>query len=377
MKFPKQLQKKIDRRIENYTFRVLQKQSSLIDFSSNDYLGFARNKNISNKVAASLINEGTSNGSTGSRLISGNNSLFEELEGILADFFVAPAALIFNSGFDANTGLLSSVLQRGDIILYDELCHASIRDGIRLSNARSIKFKHNDLDDLRKKFKKAKSTTGNTYVVVESIYSMDGDKSPLKEISDYCRENGIYLIVDEAHATGIYGVKGNGLVVELGLEKQIFARVYTFGKAIGCQGAVVVGSEELKSFLINYARSFIYTTAMSMHNLLTIKYAFEELIVTKETTILLQNIASFKEEMKFRNLDNIFLPSNSAIQSCIIPNIKNVRAIAAKINANNFDVKAILSPTVSLGKERLRFCIHSYNSRDQIQRVLNLLSTFV
>ena len=377
MKFPKQLQKKIDRRIENHTFRVLQKQSSLIDFSSNDYLGFARNKNISNKVAASLINEGTSNGSTGSRLISGNNSLFEELEGMLADFFVAPAALIFNSGFDANTGLLSSVLQRGDIILYDELCHASIRDGIRLSNARSIKFKHNDLDDLRKKFKKAKSTTGNTYVVVESIYSMDGDKSPLKEISDYCRENGIYLIVDEAHATGIYGVKGNGLVVELGLEKQIFARVYTFGKAIGCQGAVVVGSEELKSFLINYARSFIYTTAMSMHNLLTIKYAFEELIVTKETTILLQNIASFKEEMKFRNLDNIFLPSNSAIQSCIIPNIKNVRAIAAKINANNFDVKAILSPTVSLGKERLRFCIHSYNSRDQIQRVLNLLSTFV
>ena len=377
MKFPKELQKKIDKRNKNYTFRELQKENNLVDFSSNDYLGFARNKTISEKVAVSFADEKQVNGSTGSRLISGNSSLFEELELMLADFFFAPAALIFNSGFDANIGLFSSVLQRGDIIIYDELCHASIRDGIRLSNARSLKFKHNDLHDLEKKFNNVKLSSGNTYVVVESIYSMDGDQSPLKEMSDYCRKNDIYFIVDEAHATGIYGANGNGLVVQLGLEKHVFAIVYTFGKALGCQGAVVVGSQELRSFLINYARSFIYTTAMSIHNLLTIKYAFEELKITKEREKLKRNISLFKEVIKSKYLEDFFLPSDSAIQSCVIPNSKNVRAIAVQINANGYDVKAILSPTVPSGKERLRFCIHSYNSEAQIQQVLNLLSTFV
>ncbi len=377
MKFPKQLLKKIIDRKENYTFRELQKENSLIDFSSNDYFGFSKNKTISNKVASSLKKEKIINGSTGSRLISGNNSLFDELELMFAEFFSAQAALIFNSGFDANIGLLSCIPQRGDIVLYDELCHASIRDGMRLSRATSFKFKHNDLSDLEKKFKNAKLSSGNTYVVVESIYSMDGDQAPLKKISDYCLDNNIYFIVDEAHATGIYGKKGNGLVVELGLEQNVFARIYTFGKAMGCQGAVVVGSQELKSFLINFARSFIYTTAMSMHNLLTLKYAFEELEVTKESEKLQKNISLFKEKIKSKNLEYLFLPSDSAIQSCIIPNNKNVRAIAEMFNANSFNVKAILSPTVSSGKERLRFCIHSYNSAEQIQQVLNLLSTFV
>ena len=377
MEFPERLQYKIEKRKENFTFRELQKENARIDFSSNDYLGFAKNRTIYNKVATSLTKEKSVNGSTGSRLISGNNSLFEEMESILAEFFIASEALIFNSGFDANIGLFSSILERGDVILYDELCHASIRDGIRLSNARSVKFNHNDLHDLRKKFNNAKPTSGNTYVVVESIYSMDGDQSPLKEIADYCRENNIYFIVDEAHATGVYGERGNGLVVKLGLEKYVFARVYTFGKAMGCQGAVVVGSQELRSYLINYARSFIYTTAMSKHNLLTLKYAFEELEVTKEVRNLRKNISFFKEEIRSLKLENIFLPSDSAIQSCIIPNNKNVKAVADKINANNFDVKAILSPTVSSGKERLRFCIHSYNTTVQIRQVLNLLSTFV
>ena len=377
MKFPDKLHTKLLNRKNNNSFRELYDYYQFIDFSSNDYLGFAKNKNISKKVTASLVNGNISNGSSGSRLISGNNSLFEELEMMMADFFFAPAALIFNSGFDANMGLLSCVLQRGDIILYDELCHASIRDGIRLSNARSLKFKHNDLHDLGKKFENAKRSSGNTYVVVESIYSMDGDQSPLNKISDFCRKNNIYLIVDEAHATGIYGNKGNGLVVEFGLQEYVFARVYTFGKAIGCQGAVVVGSKELRSFLINYARSFIYTTAMSMHNLYTIKYAFEELALTNETEKLRKNISLFKNEIKSRNLVNLFIKSDSVIQSCIIPDNKNVKAIADKINANNFDVKAILSPTVSSGKERLRFCIHSYNSTKQIQQVLYLLSTFV
>ena len=377
MKFPKKLQNKINQRKENYTFRELHKENGRIDFSSNDYLGFSMNRTISRNVASALKDLRNINGSTGSRLISGNNSLFEELELMFSDFFSAEASLIFNSGFDANTGLFSSILQRGDIVFYDELCHASIRDGIRLSNAHSFKFKHNDLQDIGKKLKNSELSTGNIYVVVESIYSMDGDQSPLKEISDYCKENHIYLIVDEAHATGIYGKRGNGLVVGLGIEKQVFARVYTFGKAMGCQGAIVVGSEELRDFLINYARSFIYTTAMPIHNLLTVKYAFEELKVTTEVVKLMKNISLFKEEIKSRNLEYLFLPSDSAIQSCIIPNNKSVREIANRIHINNFDVKAILSPTVSQGKERLRFCIHSYNSREQIKQVLNLLSTFV
>src|SRR5690606_6123052 len=164
-------------------------------------------------------------GSTGSRLISGNYAIAEEAEKEISAFHGAESGLLFNSGYDANLGILSCVPRRGDTILYDSLSHASIRDGIRLGPAKSFSFRHNDLHDLERKMKNA---TGNVFVVTESVFSMDGDQAPLGEMSLLCDKNSAMLIVDEAHATGVVGDRGEGLVQKLGLEKKCFARVHTF-----------------------------------------------------------------------------------------------------------------------------------------------------
>ncbi len=377
MKFPDKLHKKIVDRKENNSYRQLCTGSKGIDFSSNDYLGFSKNKRIAGQVNTSLNQFENLNGSTGSRLISGNHVLHEELESELSSFFKSQSALLFNSGYDANLGLLSCLPQHGDVILFDELCHASIRDGIRLSYAKSYKFKHNDLTDLKKKFNTTRNQKGNTYVIVESIYSMDGDQAPLMEFVKFCKNNLIYMMVDEAHATGVYGNSGNGLIGELGLEDHVFARIHTFGKAMGCHGAVIVGSSELKHFLINYARSFIYTTAIPLHNVLTIKYAIKELLVTNEGLKLLNNITYFRNEIKIKGLQNLFVQSESAIQSCIIPHNFKVKDLAQKLRNQNYDIKAILSPTVPKGKERLRFCLHSFNTKKDISNVLCLLKEII
>ena len=185
------------------------------------------------------------------------------------------------------------------------------------------------------------------------------------------------MIVDEAHATGVFGDLGRGLVNAFNLEKKIFARIHTFGKALGSHGGVVVGSESLRGYLINYARSFIYTTAISLQNVLTIKFVLKELKWTNERNKLLKNIEIFKREIRKYGMEEMFIQSNSSIHSCIIPDNARVSQIAEKISIHNFNIKAILSPTIPRGKERIRFCIHSYNSKEQIEEIFNLLSTFV
>ena len=159
--------------------------------------------------------------------------------------------------------MLSSVPQKGDVIIYDQLSHASIRDGIRLSFASSFSFLHNDVDDLEKKLSAAAKSSQNIFVVTESVFSMDGDMAPLNEISKLCEKYNAALIVDEAHATGIIGEKGEGLVQHLDLQQKCFATLHTFGKACGCHGAVILGSKQLKKYLINFARPFIYSTALA------------------------------------------------------------------------------------------------------------------
>ncbi len=376
MNFPAKLLHKLDARQENGSLRSLSPQNDLIDFSSNDYLGFAKNPTIFKEVREELNTYFPINGSTGSRLLSGNFDFHEALERQLADFFGAKSALLFNSGYDANIGLLSSVPQRGDSIFYDESSHASIRDGIRLSNAKSYRFKHNDLNDLELKLKKA-GTEGQGYIVVESIYSMDGDAAPLSELVTISKKYNLRLIVDEAHSTGVYGSLGQGMVNELNLTPFVFARIYTFGKAVGCHGAAIVGSSLLIQYLINFARSFIYTTAMPVHNVLAIKKALLLLKSTKDRSVLLKNVACFKEMIVKNHLDEIFIKSNSPIQSAIIASNEKVKQIALKLRAHKFDAKPILSPTVPMGQERIRFCVHSYNTSADIQEILFLLSTFV
>jgi 8-amino-7-oxononanoate synthase len=288
--------------------------------------------------------------------------------------------LIFNSGYDANVGFFSSVPQKGDLILYDELCHASIRDGIQLSNAKSYKFKHNDFEDLEKRLRQAQSDNFITevYIVTETVFSMDGDCPNMEELIAVSEKYGCYLVVDEAHALGVFGSTGEGLVQMLGLQDKVFARIMTFGKGLGCHGAAILGSQELRDYLVNFARSFIYSTGLSPHSVATILVAYQHLQLEKQTIAKLrENIVHFNQEKNILGLKPMFVRSKSAIQSAIIPGNQNVKSIASQLQEKSFDVKAILSPTVPEGQERLRFCLHSYNSAAEISGVLRLLSTFV
>jgi len=268
--------------------------------------------------------------------------------------------------------------------LYDELCHASIRDGIQLSNAKAYKFKHNDFEDLdlliqRCHAERSRGTLLNEiYIVTESVFSMDGDCPNMEELVAVSEKYNCYLVVDEAHALGVFGEKGEGLIQHLQLQDKIFARIMTFGKGLGCHGAVVLGSNELKSYLINFARSFIYTTGLSPHSVATILMGYVYLEKDKNALeSLRENIVFFNQVKKMLYLSPLFVRSKSAIQSVIIPGNEKVKSIASLLQQNGFDVKAILSPTVPEGQERLRFCLHSYNSKEEITKVLTLLSTFV
>ena len=382
MKFPKKLHKKITDRKENNSLRELSIERGLIDFSSNDYLGFSKSKNIFQLTHQYLGDKNLYiNGAKGSRLLSGNHLLYYEVENLLCDFHNSESATIFNSGYDANIGFFSSVPQKGDFILYDALIHASIRDGIRLSNAKSYSFEHNNIEDLEKRILsvRAQSRTNEPeiYVVTESVFSMDGDSPDLASMSRLINNYNAYLIVDEAHAVGVFGDNGNGIVQQLGLEDDVFARIVTFGKALGCHGASILTSEELKSYIVNFARSLIYTTALPPHSIATIKIAYEQLGIQNQIEKLHQNIQYFKSKLKKYNLQSKFVESNSSIQCCIISGNENVKRVATLIKENGFNVKPILSPTVPEGEERLRFCLHSYNSTEEIDAILKLLVTFV
>jgi 8-amino-7-oxononanoate synthase len=373
MKFPEKLQNKLDKRVSENSFRVLTKKPALVDFSSNDYLGFAQSVDIYEQAHASIISHKSGfNGSTGSRLISGSHDLHGLLEVYLKDIHQSEAALVFNSGYDANLGLFSSLLQRNDTVFFDKLSHASIRDGIQLSPAKSVAFKHNNISHLEQKLiKHSKFNEENeTYVVTESVFSMDGDSPDLIKLCHLCEKYNAKLIVDEAHALGVHGY---GLVQQLNLSDAVFARVITFGKALGCHGAVVLGSEKLRNYLINFARSFIYTTALSPHSIAIILHAYKKLD-TFQANELQDNIGCFIYTYKQLGMDGYFIKSQSAIHSCIISENSQVKFIADKLQ-EKFDVKAILAPTIPVGQERLRFCLHSFNTTTQIKHLLKLLKT--
>ncbi len=377
---PKNLNQKLEARKANNALRKLGMQDDLVDFSSNDYLGFSKNETIFDDAHKFLIeNNIKQNGATGSRLLSGNHKLYNVVEQQLCEFHNSPSAIIFNSGYDANIGFFSSVPQRGDIILYDEYIHASIRDGISMSNAKGYKFKHNDLTDLERHLERSREVSNETniYIVTESVFSMDGDTPDLVALAQISKTHQAYLVVDEAHAIGVFGSKGEGLIQQLNLEHQVFARIITFGKAMGCHGAAILGSNVLKEYLVNFSRPFIYTTGLPPHSLSTILASYKALPDSENKASLHKNINFFKTEIAKNNLSDIFIDSKSAIHCCIISGNKRVKSIASKIQNKGFDVKPILSPTVPENQERLRFCIHSYNSEKEISEVLAILATFV
>lgn len=365
------LNSKLQERKDNLSIRNLSTNLPPVDFCSNDYLGFAQSAELQ-QLISTLTQQVPryKNGSGGSRLLSGNTAYIEETEHFIAGFHGAASGLIFNSGYDSNVGLLSSIPQRGDTIITDELVHASIIDGCRLSHATRYKFAHNDVNALETKLKTAQ---GNIFVVVESVYSMDGDTAPLTAIAALCEKYGANLIVDEAHATGIFGETGKGLVHQLKLTNQVFATVVTFGKAIGAHGAIVLGSQNLRHYLINFARSFIYTTAAPIHNIITINAAYQLLRKTDLSTIH-QKIALFRKLIKAKNIQA--LDSESAIQGILFSSNERAKQAATALQQAGFDVRAILSPTVALGKERLRICLHTFNTDEEITSLVNHLNEF-
>ena len=385
----------LEERKQQSLFRSLRTSNNLVDFCSNDYLGFSQKIKQNSEIYS------FPSGATGSRLLAGNTQFVEDLEQQIADFHGAEAGLIFNSGYDANVGLLSSIPQKNDVLLTDELIHASMIDGARLSYATRYKFKHNDVENLAFRLQSLENNfqvslnqtltqntknhpiltsnvehqTSNLFIALESVYSMDGDLANLEAIVNLSQKYGANLIVDEAHATGIFGKNGKGLVCELGLEDKVFARIITFGKALGCHGAIVLGSKNLRDYLINFCRSFIYTTAAPLHTHDSVRQAYQLLKSPDFSNQKLHHLITFFKQ-KARQIPYLSLiDSPSAIQCIIISGNEKCREVAHELQNAGLDIRPIVSPTVPKGKERLRICLHEFNTEEEILRIFDVLKS--
>ncbi len=360
------LEEQLQRRRQWGNFRELFITKNLIDFASNDYLGLARSENLQISVLKECENLPQKLGSTGSRLLTGHSSYVQDLEEKLAFFHGYEGGLLFNCGYMANVGLISAVVRQDDTIFFDAQVHASTHDGMRLSRGRAVPFRHNDLVHLESRLK-TMGGKGQRFICVESIYSIDGSIAPLKEINRLSESYGCHLLVDEAHAVGVWGPQGKGLVAENQLERKVFAQVTTFGKAVGICGAMVFGSRILMNILKNYARPFIYSTALPFHVLATINCSYQLFPwMDNERQQIKQLIQCFRKTP---------LPSSETqIQYIKIKGNHNVKEMAKKLALEGLDVRPLLSPTVRQGNEILRICLHAFNTKEQLMKILNKLA---
>ncbi len=362
------LHAQLEKRSQAGLLRQLRTAEGKIDFCSNDYLGFARSTALHNRIQFESIH--LSVGSTGSRLLTGHSKLAENLEHSIAAFHDSPAALLFNSGYDANVGLFSSLNRVVKNVVYDELIHASVHDGMRLSKASCQSFKHNDPDHLDAILS---SINAPALVAVESIYSMDGDACQLEAIAAVCELHKAFLIVDEAHAIGLYGEQGRGLVHQLQLQQKVTARLVTFGKALGCHGAAVLGSDVLRQYLINYARPLIYSTFTSPHALISVKCAYDMLSVFNFNNLKIRVIIDLLQQELKEIEGATLIPSTSAIHCLIVPGAARCRAVAQQVWDAGFDVRPIVAPTVADGQERIRICLHEFNTPAEVKALVAAL----
>ncbi|KAF8508482.1 pyridoxal phosphate-dependent transferase [Gautieria morchelliformis] len=368
---------------------------SLIDFCSNDYLSLASNSHLRSRFLKELGKHKKILGSGGSRLLTDIPG-HEALETRLTSFFNAPAALLFNSGFDANAGFFAAVPQAGDVILYDEYIHASVHDGMRSSRARDSAwpFKHNSLASLEHLLRTiiedragVRKGENSVFVAVESLYSMDGDFAPLGEIVSLLDRalpyRNHHLVVDEAHATGLYGENGRGIVSMLGLETRVTARLHTFGKALAGSGAVILTSPLILDYLVNYARPFIYTTALNHASVIGIGCSFDMLEedAGKELSAQLAYICAhflrvLQSYLRTSSGSWIYLPEmlwtpENDVASPIIPLITRYpRPLAAYLQKLGFLTRPITYPTVPKGMDRIRICLHAGNTIEGVDGLL-------
>ncbi|MDR3025384.1 pyridoxal phosphate-dependent aminotransferase family protein [Chryseobacterium sp.] len=361
-------QKSLDKRKEEGTLRQLRLKSNGIDFYSNDYLGFARNKELQNILLEKIMeNPELLSGSTGSRLISGNSDVATSVEHYIAQKHQFESALLFPSGYNANLALFSTLPSRHDVVIVDEQIHRSVHDACQLSNAKKLKFKHNDPEDLENIVKRQQ---GHCYIAIESLYSMEGDFAPLQKIAAIAEQYKASLIVDEAHAFGVFGY---GMIKKYELQKQVLAAVVTYGKALGVHGASILCSETVKSYLVNFASPFIYTTSAQDFQWMSIKTGYEFLDQNLELAKRLQNnIRVFRSE----HLDS---PSaeTSPVQAILIPDNQKLKKLQQTLSEEGFSTYAIYSPTVKEGSERLRICLHSFNTEEEIIKLTGIIKEFI
>lgn len=360
----RRLLRELELRKQQGNYRELFIPPGGVDFTTNDYLGLAKNPGLAEQ--ADHYHQtyfGKATGLSASRLLGGNAEFTEALEHDLARFFRSDTGLLFHSGYDANLGLFSAILKKNDLVITDEWVHASVRDGIRLGLAAHHKFRHNDLAGLEQKLASAAGQYEQVYIAVESIYSMTGDQAPLPEIAALARTYHAQIIVDEAHSTGIAGEAGEGISAAIQPDDIFLARVYTFGKAWGSAGAFIACNEELKNYLVNFCRPFIYSTAVAPYQQCCIRAGLEMMPALQNERVRLAELSGvFREIFRQPGID-------SPVHTIAIPGNTEVRKYAQQLQDEGFFVRPVMSPTVPEGHEQIRIVLHSYNAPEDIGRL--------
>ena len=346
--------------------RIQRDGRDLLDFSSNDYLGLSHHPNLRRAVQQATEQFGAS--SCASRLLSGDLTIHHELEERVAALSGKESALVFSSGYQANVGIISALVGRGDVVFSDKLNHASIVDGIGLSGAKCFRFRHNDLDHLETLLKKHSQEFKTRLIVTETVFSMEGDRSPVDRIVDLKDKHGGVLMVDEAHAAGIYGPAGAGIVAEENLSDRVELIMGTFSKALGSFGAYVAGSGQMTDFLVNACRSFIYSTALppgiTAANLAALEVVEKE---PERRTVLRENAAWFREALIGQGHD---VRGSSQIVPLVVGDAERANVASAALQERGFHVLAIRPPTVPAGEARLRFSLTYDHSRQQLSELI-------
>jgi len=342
-----------------------------IDFSSNDYLGLAEDPRMK-QATLEGVNSAARIASTGSRLLSGHDEIWTLLEHEFARWVGAEAALYFTSGYAANVGLLSASLRPEDVVFSDSANHASLIDGIRLAKCHRVIFPHLDMTLLEDELRQRRSSIGARVIVVESIFSMEGDRAPLAELIALAERYGAELIVDEAHATGARGPRGSGCVAEAGLSDQVFATVHTCGKALAAAGAFVCGSENLRRFLINRARTFIFSTALPPYFSSQVAAGFTLAAQAEsERARLAESSAFLRSELRSNGFD--IAGADSQIIPVILGSNEAAVHFAGELRATGFGARAIRPPTVAPGSARIRLSLTAKHSRENLATLVAAL----
>lgn len=336
-----------------------------IDLSSNDYLGLSQHPAL-RQAAIEALDNGIEIGAAGSRLLRGHRDAHAELETFAAGYFNVPGALFFANGFQANYALITTLIGRHDVAIFDALCHASMRDGLHANHSDTIKVRHNDLDAFEAALKKPRPEGAQAFVLVESVYSMDGDVAPVPELLALCEAHDAFLIVDEAHGTGVFGPTGRGVTEDLPHDRLI--SIHTCGKALGVAGALVCARADIIDYLINAARPFIYSTAPMPLQALLVHKALELVQAEPERRQRLKSLQAFAAT-RLQSLD---------VQSQIIPILigDDARAIgiAQTLQDHGFDIRAIRPPTVPPGTARLRLSLNATLTEADISAFADALS---